>query len=165
MKITIHQKIALWWLFGSLWVFVPVLENSPLPNVGAVLAWGIAEVAMMILFTPFFLRWPLLRRWYGWTDAMSDAQRQALAQKDSPLYYQTAFDDGYPSRVLPYLKRMIYTIVGLTVVTIQLPNNFGHPALDAFIAFWNWYPFGVVLFVLASTPLVRMVKKRFKRSS
>lgn len=162
---TIHQKIALWWLFGSLWVFVPALQNSPLSNVGTVLAWGVGEVAVMTLFAPFLLLWPLLRRCYGWTDAYSAAQRKALAQKNVNLYYQTAFDDGYLSRVLPYLKRMIYLNACLAVVGMSLPTNFGHPAFAAFIGFGRLYPFGVLLWVLASMPLVRMVKEQLKRSS
>ncbi len=67
----------------------------------------------MILFTPLLLRWPTFRRWYGWTDALSERQRQALAQRNLRRYYQSALDDGYVSRVMPYVWRIIWTVGGL----------------------------------------------------
>lgn len=64
-----HQHIALFWMIGAPGTFAPVIENAKRPDAGAVMAWGVAIVAAMILFTPLLLRWPPFRRWYGWTDA------------------------------------------------------------------------------------------------
>ena len=92
MKLSFHQHIALFWMIGAPGVFAPVIENAKRPDAGAVMAWGVAIVAVMILFTPLLLRCPPFRRWYGRTDALSERQRQALAERGLRRYYQTAFD-------------------------------------------------------------------------
>lgn len=114
------------------------------------MAWGVAIVAVMILFTPLLLRCPPFRRWYGRTDALSERQRQALAERGLRRYYQTAFDDGYVPRVMPYVWRIIWTVGGLMAVTAVLPTNTGRPAFDALVVFSTWYPIGVMLLVFAS---------------
>ena len=81
MKLSFHQHIALFWMIGAPGVFAPVIENAKRPDAGAVMAWGVAIVAVMILFTPLLLRCPPFRRWYGRTDALSERQRQALAER------------------------------------------------------------------------------------
>lgn len=78
MKLSLHQYIAMFWLIGALGVFAPVLENAKRPDAGAVMAWGVAIVAAMILFTPLLLRWPTFRRWYGWTDALRSGSARRL---------------------------------------------------------------------------------------
>lgn len=75
MRLTIHQQTALFWLMGAPGVFAPVMENAKRPDAGAVMAWGVAIVAVMILAMPLLLGWPPFRRWYGWTDALSERQR------------------------------------------------------------------------------------------
>ena len=160
MKLSLHQHIALFWLIGAPVVFAPVIENAKRPDTGTVVAWGVTIVAVMILFTPLLLRWPPFRRWYGWTDALSERQRQALTQRDLRRYYQTAFDDGYVSRVMPYVWRIIWTVGGLMAVTTVLTNDTGRPALDALLVFSTWYPIGVMLLVFASWPLGRMLRSR-----
>ncbi|WP_458646361.1 hypothetical protein [Enterobacter hormaechei] len=81
------------------------------------------------------LRCPPFRRWYGRTDALSERQRQALAERGLRRYYQTAFDDGYVPRVMPYVWRIIWTVGGLMAVTAVLPTNTGRPAFDALVVF------------------------------
>ena len=164
MKLTIHQQTALFWLIGAPGVFAPVMENAKRSDAGAVMAWGVATVAVMILFTPLLLRWPTFRRWYGWTDALSERQRQALAQRNLRRYYQSAFDDGYVSRVMPYVWRIIWTVGGLMAVTAVLPTTTGRPAFDALVVFSTWYPIGVMLLIFASWPLARMIEERRRRS-
>ena len=78
MKLSFHQHIALFWMIGAPGVFAPVIENAKRPDAGAVMAWGVAIVAVMILFTPLLLRCPPFRRWYGRTDALSERQRGRL---------------------------------------------------------------------------------------
>jgi hypothetical protein len=165
VKLTIHQTTALWWLMSSPAVFAPVMTNAKRPDVGAVMAWGVCIVAAMILFMPLLIRWPAFRRWYGWTDALSEQQRQALVQRNLRRYYQTAFDDGYVSRVIPYLWRIIWTVGVAMAVTSVLPSNTGHPALDALMVFSTWYPMGVMLLAMASLPLGRLIEQRRKRRS
>ena len=139
---------------------MPVIENTKRPDAGSVMAWGITIVAVMILAIPMLLRWPTFRRWYGWTDALSERQRQALAQRNLRRYYQTAFDDGYVSRVMPYVWRIIWTVGGLMALTAVLPTNTGAPAFDALVVFSTWYPIGVMLLVFASWPLGRLIRAR-----
>jgi hypothetical protein len=160
MKLSLHQHIALSWLIGAPVIFAPVMENAKRPDAGAVMAWGVAIVAVMILFTPLLLRWPPFRRWYGWTDALSERQSQALTQRDLRRYYHMAFDDGYVSRVMPYMWRIIWTVGGLMAVTTVLPSNTGRPAFDALVVFSTWYPVGVMLLVFASWPLGRLIRQR-----
>jgi hypothetical protein len=147
-------------MIGAPAIFAPVIANAKRPDAGAVMAWGVAIVAVMILFTPLLLRWPTFRRWYGWTDALSKRQRQALAQRDLRRYYQTAFDDGYVSRVMPYVWRIIWTVGALMAVTPVPPNDTGRPAFDALMVFSTWYPVGVMLLVFASWPLGRLIRQR-----
>ncbi|MGN2429240.1 hypothetical protein [Klebsiella electrica] len=143
MKLSFHQHIALFWMIGAPGVFAPVIENAKRPDAGAVMAWGVAIVAVMILFTPLPLR-----------------QRQALAERGLRRYYQTAFDDGYVPRVMPYVWRIIWTVGGLMAVTAVLPTNTGRPAFDALVVFSTWYPIGVMLLVFASRPLGRLIRQR-----
>ena len=82
MKLSFHQHIALFWMIGAPGVFAPVIENAKRPDAGAVMAWGVAIVAVMILFTPLLLRCPPFRRWYGRTDALPSA---ACAATTRPL--------------------------------------------------------------------------------
>ena len=160
MKLSFHQHIALFWMIGAPGVFAPVIENAKRPDAGAVMAWGVAIVAVMILFTPLLLRCPPFRRWYGRTDALSERQRQALAERGLRRYYQTAFDDGYVPRVMRYVWRIIWTVGGLMAVTAVLPTNTGRPAFDALVVFSTWYPIGVMLLVFASRPLGRLIRQR-----
>jgi hypothetical protein len=164
-RLTLHQAVALWWVASAPWAFAPAIAVSPRPDAGAAVAWGYAFVTGMILTMPILLRWPAFRRWYGWADALSDQQRQALAQRDLRRYYRTAFDDGYLTRVMPYAWRIIWTIAGLMAVSAVLPSNTGRPALDALVVFSTWYPTGVMLLIIASWPLGRMVEERRKRRS
>jgi hypothetical protein len=162
MKLSLHQQIALFWMFAAPGVFWLVIENATRPDAGAVIAWGIAIVAAMILSTPLLLRWSTFRRWYGWTDALSDWQRQALTQRNLRRYYQIAFDEGYVFRMTPYMWRISWTVGGLMVVITVLPST-GQPALDALILFSNFYPIGVILLVIASLPLGQIVRARVQR--
>lgn len=87
-------------------------------------------------------------------------KRQALAERGLRRYYQTAFDDGYVPRVMPYVWRIIWTVGGLMAVTAVLPTNTGRPAFDALVVFSTWYPIGVMLLVFASRPLGRLIRQR-----
>ncbi len=60
---------------------------------------------------------------------------EALAERGLRRYYQTAFDDGYVPRVMPYVWRIIWTVGGLMAVTAVLPTNTGRPAFDALVVF------------------------------
>ena len=163
MKITIHQHMALGWIIGAPWVFAPVMEASKRPDAGAVIAWGVAVVAAMIVAVPMLLRWLAFRRWYGWTDALSERQRQALAQRNLRRYYQAAFDDGYVRRVMPYVWRLIGTAGAWMALTLALPTDTGHPAFNALVVFALWYPMGTMLVVFASWPLGHVIRDRANR--
>ena len=151
MKISIHQQLALCWAVGAPWTFALVLQQSTKPDAGAILAWGVVIVAVMILAAPILLRWPLFRRWYGWTDAMSDRQRHAIEERAFRRYYQVAFDDGYIGRLKQYVWRILAT-TGALVVVMNFAGHTGSPILDALALFSAWYPLGVMILIMASWP-------------
>ncbi|WP_458646356.1 hypothetical protein [Enterobacter hormaechei] len=71
-----------------------------------------------------------------WPDGCAvGAAAPALAERGLRRYYQTAFDDGYVPRVMPYVWRIIWTVGGLMAVTAVLPTNTGRPAFDALVVF------------------------------
>jgi len=94
------------------------------------------------------------------SQSRADKVAQALAERGLRRYYQTAFDDGYVPRVMPYVWRIIWTVGGLMAVTAVLPTNTGRPAFDALVVFSTWYPIGVMLLVFASWPLGRLIRQR-----
>jgi hypothetical protein len=137
-------------MIGAPGVFAPVIENAKRPDAGAVMA-GVAIVAVMIP-SPLCCC-AVHHSGAGMAGRMSERQRQALAERGLRRYYQTAFDDGYVPRVMPYVWRIIWTVGGLMAVTAVLPTNTGRPAFDALVVFSTWYPIGVMLLVFASRPL------------
>ena len=122
------------------------------------LAEGIVLVTAMIAVVPLLLKWPRFRQWFCWTDALSERQRQALDHRDLRRYYQSAFEDGYVSRTLPYLKRIMGLIAVLMVVDMVIPKEIGGTTLAAITLFVSWYPMGVMLLVFASLPLGRLIR-------
>ena len=124
------------------------------------LAQGIVLVTTMIAVVPLLLKWPSFRRWFCWTDALSERQRQALAHRDLQRYYRSAFEDGYVSRMLPYLKRIMGLIAVLMVSDMVMPKEIGGTTLAAITLFVSWYPMGVMLLVFASLPLGRLIRAR-----
>lgn len=93
----------------------------------------------------------------------SDSARR-LRSAICAVTYQTAFDDGYMSRVMPYVWRFIWTVGGLMALiaglTAWLPTGTGTPALDALVLFSAWYPIGVMLLVFASWPYGLLIRAR-----
>ncbi len=160
MTLSIHQRAAIAWLFASSTAFAPLLQVAKRPDTGVMLAQGIVLVTAMIAVVPLLLKWPSFRRWFCWTDALSEQQRQALAQRDLRRYYQSAFEDGYVSRTLPYLKRIMGLIAVLMVVDMVMPREIGGTTLAVITLFASWYPMGVMLLLTASWPLSRILLAR-----
>lgn len=160
MRFNLHQHLALGWVLGAPWVFAPVLASAKRPDAGAVLAWGIAIVAVMILAVPVLLRSSVFRRWYGWTDALSQRQLHALAQRNRHLYYEVASNDGYVSRVTPYAWRLIWATATLLAPSMLLSDATGIPVLDALLLFPMWYPLGALVLLFASCPIGRLLETR-----
>ncbi len=135
MKLSFHQHIALFWMIGAPGVFAPVIENAKRPDAGAVMAWGVAIVAVMILFT--LCCCAVHHSGAGMAGRMRcrSGSAEALTERGLRRYYQTAFDDGYVPRVMPYVWRIIWTVGGLMAVTAVLPTNTGRPAFDALVVF------------------------------
>jgi hypothetical protein len=157
MRLSVHQQISLVWMIAAPGIFAPVLENAKRPDAGVVMAWGVAIVATMILFSPLLLRWSPFR---GWTDALSKRQHTAFAQRDIRGYYETAVVDDYATRVVPYLRRITWTASCLMAATSVMPHNTSHPALDALVVFSTWYPLGVLCLALTSLPLGHLLTRR-----
>ena len=165
MKLTIHQKVALSWLVITPVTFASVVASATRADAGVFMAWGVAMVAVMVLTMPTLLRWPVFRRWYAWTDALSERQRLALSQRNLSRYYQTGFEDGYLARVIPYFWRLTFTVFGLMALTSVLPSNSGLPALGGMIAVSVFYLMGVMFVVIASWPISQLIDERCGRRS
>ncbi|TKD44884.1 transposase [Azotobacter chroococcum] len=157
MPFSIHQRAAFTWLLASSIAFAPVLQIAKRPDAGMFLAQGIALVTLMIAVVPMLLKWPQFRRWFCWTDALSDRQRQAIAQRDLRRYYQCAYDERYLTSVLPYIKRIAVP----AVVLLALPPKVdGFAALEVVSVFAPLYPMAVVLLIFASCPVGRILRAR-----
>lgn len=156
--ITIHQKTALWWLIASPGVFAPALANSQRQDAGAVLAWGVTTVAVMILGCPWLLRWHPITRWCGWTQKLSTRQRKAIAELQVRGYYRAALEDGYLERALPCVRRLMLTACGLLAASVSLPSDTGLAGWDALVIFVPWYPMGAAIVAVASLPHSRFLR-------
>lgn len=154
-----HQRLALCWLCVAPVTLHPLLKTSTLPGAASVLVWGVVVVTVMILTVPMLIRIPVLRRWYGWTDALSERQRQALAQRDLRRYYSISFEDGYRFRVMPYLWRLVWTVLALEALPALLPSE-SPPLMRALLVFPMWYPMGVLFVLFVSLPIGRMLGAR-----
>jgi hypothetical protein len=159
MKFSIHQQIALLWALSASSSFAPVLRTAKRGNANEVIAWGIIIVAVAILLSPMVLQWGVLRRWFGWTDALSAGQLEAIRARDLRRYYRIAYEDGYVSRVLPFLRRVAWMVIGFMVITLPMPQA-GVAALDALIVFTPLYPLGLMAVILASMPVARLFKQK-----
>lgn len=155
----LHQHMALCWVSSAPWIFLPVIESAMRPDAGVVIAWGVVIVTAMIIACPMLLRWQPFKRWYDWTAAMSERQRQA---RDPRRYYQAAYEDGYVFRSIPYALRLIWTVAGLMALEAALPTDTGIPVLDALAYFLSWYPMGVLILIIASWPLRQLLEARLK---
>lgn len=157
MHLSIHQRAALIWLLASPMVFAPTLQIAKRPDAGLFLAQGIALVTIMIAIVPILLKWPRFRRWFCWTDALSENQRQAIAQRDLRRYYQCAFDERYLASVLPYIKRIAVP----AVVFLALPTKIdSFPSLEVVSIYGPMYPIAVLLLIFASCPVGRLLRAR-----
>ncbi|AQH05716.1 hypothetical protein A9R05_42625 (plasmid) [Burkholderia sp. KK1] len=153
VKLDIHQRVALWWVLGAPFVFGPVLVASPVPDVGRMLACGVALVTASIAACPLLLRWPLFRRLFCWTDALSAEQRAALSARNMSEYYRLAAVGDYFEQVLPYIKRLIALVIVLSLVSAFAPMGW-------FSVFSVWYPMGVLILSMASLPWPTLIHKR-----
>lgn len=157
MKLDIHQCAAFWWVCGAGFVFAPVLAASSRPDVGHVLAQGILLVTICIAACPLLLRWSLFRRLFCWTDAMSPEQRSALTRRSLREYYHVSGGNGYGSRVVPYILRILILGVFLPgAVTSLMPYS-------ALSAFGTWYPLGVSVLAMSTLPWPTLIAARRQR--
>lgn len=152
MRITVHQYAAIAWLVSAPMVWGPVVASATHPNAAEIVGQGIAVFGVAILAAPLLLRWRTFRRWFCWTDALSEKQRQALKRRDLRAFYHAAADDGYAGRVTPYLWRLGWTSISLMLVVIIVPREAISIEVLAGTLFVPWYPLGVFGMALASVP-------------
>lgn len=163
MRLSFHQNIALSWLLGSSFGFGPLLAEAKAADAGAIIGYGVVFVTAMILVAPLMLHWPRFKAWFCWTDAMSDAQRQALEQRDVRHYYRIASENGYGARLAPYARRLMMLVVGATAIGFVLDGSINTPLATAVVVFLPFYPMGALLMALASVPLIKIWQKKFRR--
>lgn len=80
---SLHHKAALGWLFISSMALRPIMEEAEHPELGPLIAQGIALVTGLILLSSLMLRWERYRRAFCWTDAVE--RFQARGRQDADL--------------------------------------------------------------------------------
>lgn len=165
MRLGFHQNIALSWLFGSSFGLGPLLAEAKAEDAGTIIAYGVVFVTAMILVVPLMLRWPRFKAWFCWTDAMSDAQREALEQREVRRYYQIAFENGYVARLVPYAWRLMMLGAGATAIGPIFDGSIKTPLAKAIVAFLPFYPMGAVLMAMASLPLIKILQKKYQQTN
>jgi hypothetical protein len=156
LKLSIHQHAAITWLLASPMAFSPLLKATTRPDAEMIVAQGILLVTAITAVVPLLLKWPSFRRWFCWTEALSERQRHTLVRCDLRLYYLIGFKDGYISRVLPYTKRIVGLFFFLMVVDMVMPKDICGATLDVITMFPSLYLMGVVLLQFVSCPFCSM---------
>ena len=156
MKIvpSIHQFAVVTW--------INIVVSSG-PRVSDLSAQGMVVVAVMISVVPLLLKWSYFRHWFCWTDAFSERQWKSLKQRNLRLFYQTGYDDGYISRVNPYLKRILIAAFVLLAIEVFVPNLIFGFDFKAVWLFAPLYPLSVFLLALASFPYMKKLLTSSKR--
>jgi len=147
MKLSIHQMAALWWLATGTAMFLPLVALSPKPDAG-LSAWIIiASVTAVIAIVPVALHWPVFKRLFCWTDALTIRERDCLKRKDDAAFGRAAREDGYAKRIKPYLYRIgaVFCLIAAGQEILPESLRIVRGAFDAV----GWYICGVLLLNLA----------------
>ncbi|MCE1175751.1 MAG: hypothetical protein LWW76_01345 [Burkholderiales bacterium] len=108
-KLNIHAKIALVFLSSGLLtlgtLYTPQISDYSRHQ----FLVFICAQAIIIVVAPFLLKIQLFRRWYGWTDAMSDEQKLVISKGAILDYYKISYENKYITRVFPYFSRTCAT--------------------------------------------------------
>ena len=108
-KLNIHAKIALVFLSSGLLtlgtLYTPQISDYSRHQ----FLVFICAQAIIIVVAPFLLKIQLFRRWYGWTDAMSDDQKLSISKGALWDYYKISYENRYIKRVFPYFIRISTT--------------------------------------------------------
>ena len=153
MKLSIHQFGAMCWVTIAVVIFYPISMASPMPHANIIFKCCIVQVTAMYFYIPLLLKWPTFRRWYCWTDAMSERQFQAFSKTSIQQYNQTAFykddEERYLSALKPYIRRLSWTAAGLFVLSILLQKDL--VLVSIVFSFSVFYPLSVLFMVYVST--------------
>lgn len=143
LKLTIHQTAAMWWLATGAAIFLPLLPLATKPDAG-VKAWAIvASVTAIIALAPIALLVPPIRRWFCWTDALTEHERKLLIARNFKAFGESARAGAYVQRVKPYIMRIMGLLIASTAGADCLPESayVWHLGLDAI----GWYCCGVLM--------------------
>lgn len=161
MRVSAHQYAAIVWLISAPFGFGPVVASATHPEASRIVMYGIIVMAAAMLTTPVLLRWGAFRRWFCWTDALSQRQRQAAERKDIRGFYEAATADGYRERVTPYLWRLTWAGAIGVLIGAGIPDLGGRNIeLLAASSFLPLYPLGVVLSVMVTMPWKRSAEEK-----
>ncbi|MBR8043183.1 hypothetical protein KDW40_01720 [Burkholderia cenocepacia] len=152
LRLDIHQYTAVLWLAFAWFFLVPAGRMARNPHAAHVIGYVVLIMTLAIAACPLALRWGHFRTLFRWTDAISEAQRQTLAQRNLLAFYRQGAEDGYVSRLLPYLWRIL-AVNGVLVIGASFL-----PAGSPFIAL-SWYPFMVMTYASSTVPWVYLVRR------
>lgn len=107
MRINLHKFIAIWWLIGAPIILAPIVPASTLPDINHRILAVILSVFALIMLAPASTKFNVIKRWFCWTDALNDKQREALFSGRLKEYRMNYNDEFYFARVKPYVFRFI----------------------------------------------------------
>jgi hypothetical protein len=157
LKLTIHQMAAMWWLATGAVIFIPLLPLATKPDAG-VKAWAIvASVTAIIALAPIALLAPPIRRWFCWTDALTQHEHKLLIARNFKAFGEAARAGAYVQRVKPYIMRIMGLLLASTAAAACLPESayIWRLGLNAI----GWYCCGVLL-MLNATVLLTLIQRK-----
>lgn len=163
-KLDLHTTLALYFVLLSPAILAPALTGSTRADIGPVLAWAVVFTAVMIMGLPRLVAIEPFRRWYCWSDALSQRQKQVLQQRRLGAYYAAAYEDDYVGRLMPYVLRIAGTmLVPNVVVRLVVPwwAHTGMPAVDGAMAAYLLYMPILFLVILVTLPWGPWIRDRF----
>lgn len=78
----------------------------------------IFAITLCIIFVPQALRLPIVRKYYGWTNALSSGQKAALLRENVRDYCTSSLNSNYLLKAVFYVK--VYALTALFLVAFEL---------------------------------------------
>ncbi|MCX4038106.1 hypothetical protein OR604_18140 [Aeromonas caviae] len=158
MKINLHKFIAIWWLIGAPIIFAPIVPASTLSDINHRILAVILSVFALIMLAPASTKFNVIKRWFCWTDALNDKQREALFSGRLKEYRMNYKDEFYFVRVKPYVFRFISLsfVVMMASSMIQNEDLMGSLIIlliSSILSGIAFYFLGICLLILALIPI------------
>lgn len=157
MKLNMHKKIAICWLFVAPFLFFPFIVSTNNHNAGTIIIMGIILVAGIILHVPILLKFDILNRLFNWTDALSARQKEYLKNGKIMEFYIVGYHDDYIHRIFPYLLNLTI-LLGVQAIISTLIRPTSSNILTAISFFMGIYTMAVIFLIGLSIPWFSLKK-------